>query len=327
MGDAAGVSLEEPGPRAGLYTSSELFAGWDPDRPASAAQTYDFRVYAAARRHGKAALRSPPRHAVARARAVHDGDMIWHLNQRLAGDRVVAVMGGHRMARGDDDYRLVAHLGRSLADTGVLPVSGGGPGAMEATHLGARTSGSGVSVAEALAVIVSGGEDTLVFPFDSADELFVDGRWDQLHADNVERLHRWLAPAFALAEATAGRPGASIGVPTWLYGHEPPTPLATEHAKYFDNSIREDGLLAVATAGVVFAPGRAGTLQEIFQDAAQNYYESVADRFSPMVFLDVDGYWTDQFSLRPVLEELFDPAQRENVHWVTDVEAAVAALS
>lgn len=320
------MSLEELAPRPGLYTSAELFAGWDPDRPASAAETFDFRVYAAARRHGKAALRSPPRHSVARARAVHDGDMIWHLTQRLATERVVAVMGGHRMARGGHDYRLVAELGRALADAGILPVSGGGPGAMEATHLGARTSGSGLSPAEAIEVIVSGGEDTLVFPLHSADELFVDGRWDQLDAANVERLHRWQAPAFALAEATAAQPGRSIGVPTWLYGHEPPTPLATEHAKYFDNSIREDGLLTVATAGVVFAPGRAGTLQEIFQDAAQNYYESVADRFSPMVFLDVDGYWTEQFSLRPVLEALFDPTQRQNVHWVTDVDQAIAAL-
>jgi predicted Rossmann-fold nucleotide-binding protein len=149
---------------------------------------------------------------------------------------------------------------------------------------------------------------------------------DRLDVDNVERLHRWQAPAFALAEATVASPGPSIGIPTWLYGHEPPTPLATEHAKYFDNSIREDGLLALATAGVVFAPGRAGTLQEIFQDAAQNYYESVADRFSPMVFLDVDGYWTARFGVRAVLSELFDEEQRSNLHWVTSVDEAVGAL-
>ena len=229
-------------------------------------------------------------------------------------------------------YRLVAELAHRLAETGFLLVSGGGPGAMEATHVGARVSGSSVTLDRALTMmgadrpVATTDDGTLVFPLHTADELFVDGRWDRLHEANVERLHRWQAPAFALAAATVADPGPSIGIPTWLYGHEPPTPLATEHAKYFDNSIREDGLLALATAGVVFAPGRAGTLQEIFQDAAQNYYESVADRFSPMVFLDVDGYWTQRFKVRSVLSELFDADQREHLHWVTSVDEAVDAL-
>ncbi len=64
----------------------------------------------------------------------------------------------------------------------------------------------------------------------------------------------------------------SVGIPTWLYGHEPPAVFATHIAKYFANSIREDGLLAIANHGVIFAPGSAGTTQEIFQDAAQNHY-------------------------------------------------------
>jgi predicted Rossmann-fold nucleotide-binding protein len=319
-------------PPDALYTTEDLYAEWHPDLPLSAADTFDFRTYAAAREQGKAALRSPPSRPVARARAVHDGTIGWHLNQRVAGERVVAVMGGHRLARNSLGYRLVAELARRLADERFLLVSGGGPGAMEATHLGARVSGSSVALSQALALMgadrpASAEDDgTLVFPLHSADELFVDGRWDRLNEGNVERLHRWQAPAFALAEATAANPGASIGIPTWLYGHEPPTPLATEHAKYFDNSIREDGLLALATAGVVFAPGRAGTLQEIFQDAAQNYYESVADRFSPMVFLDIDGYWTSRFKVRTVLRELFDADQREQLHWVTSVDEAVDAL-
>jgi hypothetical protein len=74
----------------------------------------------------------------------------------------------------------------------------------------------------------------------------------------------------------------SIGIPTWLYGHEPPAPFATHIAKYFANSVREDGLLAIARHGVIFAPGSAGTTQEVFQDAAQNHYANQGV-YSPMI--------------------------------------------
>ena len=59
-------------------------------------------------------------------------------------------------------------------------------------------------------------------------------------------------------------------------------------AKYFANSIREDGLVAIAVSGIVFAPGRAGTTQELFQDAAQNAY-GIRGR-SPMVLLGREAY-------------------------------------
>ena len=50
---------------------------------------------------------------------------------------VVAVMGGHDMKRGAQEYAGVALLAWHLSRLGYLMVSGGGPGAMEATHLGA----------------------------------------------------------------------------------------------------------------------------------------------------------------------------------------------
>ena len=64
--------------------------------------------------------------------------------------------------------------------------------------------------------------------------------------------------------------GESLGVPTWVYLDEPTSAFATHIAKYFTNSIREDGLLAIARSGVVYTPGGAGTAQEIFTDTAQN---------------------------------------------------------
>ncbi len=329
----SGAVTRQPGvpdPPDRLYTADDLFGDWEADRPASAGETFDFLRYAEARAQG---LRTPLDREVAAARARHDTAVSWELYEALAGRRVVAIMGGHAMARNDPGYRLVAELAFGLASKDFLLLSGGGPGAMEATHLGARCVGSALGLDAALELIGAdeprrspdgAADDRLVFPFRSADELFDPS--GATIAEQVTRLHTWQAPAFAVAAATAADAGTSIGIPTWMYGQEPPTPLATSQAKYFDNSIREDGLLALATDGVVFAPGGAGTLQEIFQDAAQNAYRTVANRFSPMVFLDLDEHWSVHFGVRQVLERLFDDAEERQLHWVDTVADAVPAL-
>ena len=43
-------------------------------------------------------------------------------------------------------------------------------------------------------------------------------------------------------------------------------------------------LLRVCTGGIVFLPGAAGTVQEIFQDACENYYAE-PDARAPMVLV------------------------------------------
>jgi predicted Rossmann-fold nucleotide-binding protein len=93
--------------------------------------------------------------------------------------------------------------------------------------------------------------------------------------------------------------GESLAIPTWVIAGEPISQFASHIAKYFSNSIREDGMLAVATTGIVFAPGGAGTMQEIFQDAAQNAYRTFGR--SPMAFLDTRHYCVET-GLYPVLE-------------------------
>jgi predicted Rossmann-fold nucleotide-binding protein len=89
-----------------------------------------------------------------------------------------------------------------------------------------------------------------------------------------------------------GEGGVSLGVPTWVYLDEPTTGFATHIAKYFTNSTRENGLLALARSGVVYAPGGAGTEQEIFTDTAQNSLTLYTVR-SPMVFLGRQHYEFD----------------------------------
>jgi predicted Rossmann-fold nucleotide-binding protein len=158
-------------------------------------------------------------------------------------------------------------------------VSGGGPGAMEATHVGA-------------------------WFVDRSDEE-LEAAVKQLAKAPSYKDENWLAEAFRVREKYPllnAESSISLGIPTWLYGHEPPTPFASHIAKYFANSVREDGLVTVARSGLIFAPGSAGTIQEIFQDATQNHYATTGVS-SPMVFLD-KHYWTHEKPVYPILKHL-----------------------
>ena len=70
--------------------------------------------------------------------------------------------------------------------------------------------------------------------------------------------------------------GRSLSIPTWFYGHEPTNVFATDIAKYFSNALREDTLLNRCRGGVVYLPGQAGTVQEIFQAVTENFYAADA---------------------------------------------------
>ncbi len=194
------------------------------------------------------------------AQRLHDHGITVALDEFRQGKTVVGVMGGHAMKRGSSGYRQVVSLGRSLTVAGFCVATGGGPGAMEAANLGAATS--------------------------NLDPTDVDALVDRLAAapgfnENVDAFIRTATDIWAELE----HPVVSLSIPTWFYGHEPSNPFATHIAKYFSNSEREDGLLAIATGGIVFVQGGPGTLQEVFQDAAQNAYETFGTS-SPMVFLE-----------------------------------------
>ncbi|MEM9527288.1 MAG: hypothetical protein AAGA31_11810 [Bacteroidota bacterium] len=118
----------------------------------------------------------------------------------------------------------------------------------------------------------------------------------------------------------------SLAIPTWFYGHEPSNLFATYIAKYFSNSIREDTLLAIAVFGIVYAPGSAGTTQEIFMDAAQNHYVTF-DYVSPMVFLGRERY-AETTQLFPLLQSLAEGKEYANfLHLTDDPQEVVTFIS
>jgi len=260
--------------RSRLYTSEELLAGWEPNVAGSFAESLDMRIY---RWASRAPMGTSPSILDALARRLHDHAVDDALEEHLrAYPDVVAVMGGHSVRRTDPMYREVAVLGRSMTRAGWHVATGGGPGAMEAANLGAWLSPADDATLDTALQMLS-----VATEFESSDAYLVAGRS--------------VRDAFP-----DGAP--SLAVPTWFYGHEPTNQFATHIAKYFANSIREDGLLALATRGVVFAPGSAGTVQEVFQDATQNHY-GLFTTLSPMVFLDVD-FWRHTMPAEPLLRSL-----------------------
>ena len=185
-----------PPPRSRLDAPAELFDGWSADDDQSYARTPDARVSLAAHRGG---LRDPATDDDARSRALHDVSMSRALGRQLGGTLPVAVMGGHKMRRGEDDYRVVAETARLLCEQRFLVVTGGGPGAMEAAHVGARFAGSGPGEMDAGLAALSSDEAARASPL-GPDELVGDGGYSP---SALRRLHRWQVPAFRLA---AGAP-------------------------------------------------------------------------------------------------------------------------
>ena len=300
--------------RRTLYSPDEMLAGLDLADPASLADTLDFRIYRHWVMHGRA---KPGDRFIAMMQVLHDHAITLAVAEVIESRPVVAIMGGHGMVRGTPPYRAVAELARTLARSGCLVASGGGPGAMEATHLGALHALEPDGALDAAHATLA--RET-PFPRNAGRLVSESGAVD---AAVLDALFRWLLPALEVRSRVKA-PTISLGVPTWQYGHEPTTPFATHLAKYFQNSVREEGLLTIATHGIAYAPGRAGTLQEIFQDAALNAYEGPRAA-SPMVFLGRD-YWTATFPVTPVLRALFGEELYARFVLLTDHVAEAAAF-
>ena len=291
--------------RGSLYTIEELYAGFEPGHPETYNETLDARIYAHWVFEGRV---NPTSLLGTLAQRLHDHSITEAMEALLAGGgkprKVVAIMGGHSMLRGQPDYRSVAVLARELTRRGFFMVSGGGPGAMEATHVGAW--------------------------FARRTEAELDAALVMLATAPSYKDREWLTRAFEVREAfplsPEDRPYCdSLGIPTWHYGHEPPNAFATIVAKYFANSVREEGLVTIARGGIVYSPGSAGTIQEIFQDACQNHYNTVGV-VSPMIFLGRE-FWTRTRPIYPLLAQLAQGYEYARYLRLTDsVEEVIQAL-
>jgi predicted Rossmann-fold nucleotide-binding protein len=240
------------------------------------------------------------------ASTLHDHAVSDALNDAMADidpRSVVGIMGGHTLLRTDQAYRAAAELGASLCAAGRTVLTGGGPGAMEAGNLGAYLSSWPDALEDALAMLATA----------------------PTYRPDVDA---WVAAAYTVRQRwPPPGAGSSLAIPTWFYGHEPTNLFATGIAKYFTNALGEDTLLHRCRGGIVYLPGQAGTVQEIFQAVTENYYAADATQVAPLILVGVD-YWTNQLPAWPLLRRLgAGRAMGEVVHCVDDIAAAVELLS
>lgn len=279
--------------RSKLYTREELMAGWTPKEDLS----LDRRIYD----HYVAKGRSETDVLEALAQRLHDHaiddalrDLMEQRTRKSGGEKVVGIMGGHGTSRKDEFYHKVVRIARDLTQLGYFIVTGGGPGTMEAANLGAW-----------LRDVDDAGMNKVLDILMEAP-MYTDAGYMKAGKKVLD-----LYP----------KGGQSLAVPTWVYGHEPTNLFSPKIAKYFSNSIREDGLLALASHGVIYAPGSAGTTQEIFMDATRNHYGTFGE-ISPMVFLGEDRY-TRETMLYPCLQHLAEGQRYRDFLFCSDDTDAV----
>jgi predicted Rossmann-fold nucleotide-binding protein len=254
-------------------------------------QSIDWKIY----RHFSQTKFNPPLNEALTQR-IHDHsmdeavrDLLQYDHEGMTRLRCVGFMGGHGTLRTDPYYRKTAETAKLLTERDYYVVSGGGPGIMEAANLGAYMAGK-------------------------SDEALYDVLDILAQAPHYKDKGYHQAALEVLARFPKGH--HSLAIPTWFYGHEPSNLFASHIAKYFSNSLREDNLLAICLYGIVYAPGSAGTTQEIFQDATQNHYGTF-NYFSPMVFLGKRRYEIDTL-IFPLLKQLSQDRTYGEMLFLTD---------
>ena len=119
-----------------LYTKHHLYDQYIIGAPESYNECLDYKIYEHFIETGKEA--NDIKETL--ARRLHDHsitDALYDFLNTFPDDKKVAIMGGHSLSRASQTYLNVALISKELTERGYLMISGGGPGAMEATHVGA----------------------------------------------------------------------------------------------------------------------------------------------------------------------------------------------
>lgn len=282
--------------RSELYTREELWEGYD--SIVSNNTSLDWRIFKYFQ--GKAKYR--PELVELRAQRRHDTAMDNAINRFIDSTpvrrRTVIVLGSHAIFRDDPWYAKSAHLGYELARNGYFVVTGGGPGVMEAVHLGAWMSHySQQELDRAIAILA-----------ETSHQAEGSG------LKQYEMPDYWSKAKRVITNYPNG--GESLGIPTWFYGHEGANAFSTHVAKYFSNALREEKICSIGMYGAIFAPGGPGTIQEAMMKAAENGYASY-NWYGPMIFFNKRAEAT---MMKNLIDQMTTPEYRSLSMTAVDTE-------
>ena len=173
---------------------------------------------------------------------------------------------------------------------------------MEAANLGAYLSPWPGSLDDALMIMTPA----------PTDRPSIDG-WARTA---FEVRARW--PVASQAAASASRPGSTAT--------NPPTSSPPRSPSIFPTHCERTRCSITAAGGVVYLPGQAGTVQEIFQAVTENFYAADASLVAPLILVGRE-YWTDVYPAWPLLQRLgAGRAMGELIYCVDDVQRGGADL-
>lgn len=293
--------------REGIYSRHELWSGYD-SIPANNT-SLDWKIYEY--------FRGPSKYSPSRleliAQRTHDANIETAVNGFFEIDETAApknkkpvvLVGSHSLYRDDPWYKRAAEIAYALKEAGYHIVSGGGPGLMEATHVGAWMTAYGAdALADALTMLASSSKP----PLGSTTKQY-------------EMPDYWKKATEVIEKYPVG--GESFGIPTWFYGHEGANAFSTHIAKFFSNAQREEKICAIGINGLIFLPGGPGTAQEVFVDAAENGYASY-NWYSPMVFYSDSPTSVDQQAL---VQKLMAGKKYASLGMITSVQTPQEAVA
>lgn len=191
--------------------------------------------------------------------------------------KAVGIMGRGSIKRYSKQYKDAAFIGKVIAENNYMVITGGGPGVMEAIHLGVWFAGrKNQELTEALTILSKHWDSNDLCYFEKVKE--------------IKRKYPRVKKTFDLS------------ILTYVYGTKLANGFAHNYAVYFNNAIREETIIIAAKDSVILLPGGYGTQIELFMALEYNS-DAIETNPSRPIILFNSSFWQTIFA-KPFLQKL-----------------------